>query len=50
MVTVLALGKTIERAKQLTGDDVLIALGGFPEKKRHCSLRGTNALLAAIEY
>jgi nitrogen fixation NifU-like protein len=49
MATVLAFGKTIAEAKQLTDDDVIIALGGIPEKKRHCSLMGVNALLAAIE-
>jgi len=49
MATVLAFGKTIAAAKQLTDDDVIIALGGIPEKKRHCSLMGVNALLAAIE-
>ena len=49
MATVLAFGKTIAEAKQLTDDDVIIALGGIPEKKRYCSLMGVNALLAAIE-
>lgn len=48
MATVLALGKTLADAKQLTDDDVILALGGIPENKRHCSLMGINALLAAI--
>lgn len=48
MVTELALGRTIAEAKQLTDDDVILALGGIPENKRHCSLLGIHALLAAI--
>ena len=48
MATVLAQGKTIEEAQQLTDDDVIKALGGIPERKKHCSLMGIGALLAAI--
>jgi nitrogen fixation NifU-like protein len=49
MATMLALGKTITQARTLTDDDVILALGGIPENKRHCSLMGINALLAAID-
>ena len=49
MLTVLAKGKTIDAAKRITDDDVVEALGGIPEKKRHCSLLGVQALQAAIE-
>jgi len=49
MATVLAQGKTLEEAKLLTDDDVVAALDGIPEHKKHCSLLGVNALLAAIE-
>jgi nitrogen fixation NifU-like protein len=49
MATMLALGKTIAEAKKLTDDDVVLALGGIPENKRHCSLMGINALLAALD-
>jgi len=48
MVTVLAQGKTIQEAEKLTDDDVIEALGGIPEQKRHCSLLGINALHQAI--
>ena len=48
MLTVLAENKSIEDAKKITDDDVIEALGGIPEKKRHCSLLGVRALLAAI--
>jgi len=49
MLTELAKGKTIEEAKQITDDEVVEALGGIPERKRHCSLLGVQALQAAIE-
>ena len=49
MLTELAKGKTVAQAKQITDDDVVEALGGIPERKRHCSLLGVQALLAAIE-
>jgi len=49
MATVIALGKSIEEAKQLTDDDVINALGGIPEHKEHCSLMGISALLEAVK-
>ena len=49
MATVLAMGKSIAEVKQLTDDNVIVTLGGIPENKRHCSLMGINALLAAID-
>ena len=48
MLTALAEGKTIDDARGITDDDVIEALGGIPEKKRHCSLLGVRALQAAI--
>ena len=49
MLTVLAEGKSIEEAKLITDDDVVNALGGIPENKKHCSLLGVKALQAAID-
>jgi nitrogen fixation NifU-like protein len=49
MLTALAEGKTVEEARRITDDDVVEALGGIPERKRHCSLLGVRALRAAIE-
>jgi nitrogen fixation NifU-like protein len=49
MLTVLAKGKPIDDARRITDDDVVDALRGIPEKKRHCSLLGVQALHAAIE-
>lgn len=49
MATVLAKGASLEAAKKLTDDDVIEALGGIPENKKHCSLMAINALHAAIK-
>ena len=49
MLTDLAKGRTVEEAGQITDDDVIEALGGIPEKKKHCSLLGVLALQAAIK-
>ena len=49
MTTVLAQGKTIEEAKAISDDDIVSALRGLPENKRHCSLLGVRALRAALE-
>ena len=42
MLTALADGKTIEDAKLISDDDVVNALGGIPENKKHCSLLLTS--------
>ncbi len=49
MLTDLAKGKSIEEARRITDDDVIEALGGIPERKKHCSLLGVLALQAAIK-
>lgn len=49
MLTDLAKGKSIKDAKCITDDDVVEALGGIPERKKHCSLLGVLALQAAIK-
>jgi nitrogen fixation protein NifU and related proteins len=49
MLTGLAKGKSIEDARRITDDDVVEALGGIPERKKHCSLLGVQALQAAIK-
>ena len=49
MLTELAQGKPVEEAKRITDDDVVEALGGIPERKKHCSLLGVMALQAAIQ-
>jgi len=49
MTTVLAKGKTLEEAYQLTDEDITNALGGLPEHKLHCSVLGADALKQAVE-
>ena len=45
----LAKGKTLERAKKLTKDDIIKNLGGMPPIKIHCSVLGIQALKKAID-
>ena len=49
MTTVLAEGKSLEEAKQITDDDVVGALQGVTRENGVCSLSGITALRAAIE-
>ncbi len=49
MLTALAEGRTVEEAERITDDEVVEALGGIPERKRHCSLLGVRALQVAVE-
>jgi len=49
MTTELAKGKTIEEVLKLTEYNVVEALGGLPENKKHCSNLGIQALRNAIE-
>lgn len=49
MTTVLSKNKTLEEALKISEDDVINALGGLPENKKHCSNLGVAALRNAIE-
>ncbi len=49
IMTVLVKGKPLEEAKQLTGGDVDVALGGLPEQRKHCALLGIGALHDAVK-
>jgi len=49
MFSVLAKGKTIEEARNITGKDIIEALDGLPESKLHCSVLGSQALSKALE-
>lgn len=49
MLTELARGKTLEKAKKITRDNVADALGGLPSIKMHCSNLAADALNKAIE-
>ena len=49
MTTVLAKEKTLGEAMNITEQDVIDALEGLPENKKHCSNLGVSALKNAIE-
>lgn len=49
MLTVLATGKTIAEARQITNEDVAQALGGLPPQKHDCSNIAADALQDALD-
>ena len=49
MITQLAKGKTLEKAKKITKNDVAKSLKGLPPIKMHCSNLANDALKKAIE-
>lgn len=48
IATELARGRTIQEAMALTDNDVIVAAGGIPARKAHCSLLAIRALHQAI--
>lgn len=48
MTTILAKGKSLEEALEITEEDIVEALDGLPESKLHCSNLGAGALKNAI--
>lgn len=48
MLTVIAMGKTLEEALKITNDDIAEALGGLPPQKLKCSNIAADALHDAI--
>jgi nitrogen fixation NifU-like protein len=50
-MTMLLKGKTIDQAKKMTGDDILMELGGLPKAKLDCTKLSIRTLRKAIaEY
>lgn len=49
MITELAKGQTLEKAKKISRGDVAEALGGLPAIKMHCSNLADEALHEAIK-
>ncbi len=49
MTSVLAKGKTLEEALNITEEDIIQALDGLPENRVHCSNLGVRALRNSIE-
>ena len=48
MTTVLAKGKRLGTALEITEQDIVDSLGGLPKEKQHCSNLGVGALRKAI--
>ena len=48
IATELAIGKTLDEALKLTDNDVILAAGGIPARKAHCSLLAIKGLHQAI--
>lgn len=48
IITDLAKGKTIQKALEITKDNVIEKLGGLPKVKYHCSVLAVDALVEAI--
>ena len=49
IATELTIGKTMEEAMALTDNDVIVAAGGIPARKAHCSLLALRGLQQAIQ-
>ena len=49
MTTVLAKGKSLTTALEITEQAIIDSLGGLPKEKQHCSNLGVSALRKAIE-
>lgn len=50
-MTTLLKNKTVNQAKKLTEDDILVELGGLPKSKRECATLSLKTLRKAIaEY
>jgi len=50
-MTMLLKGKTLNQAKKMTEDDIMMELGGLPKSKRDCAKLSIKTLRKAIaEY
>jgi nitrogen fixation NifU-like protein len=49
MVTELARGEKLAKARKISQEDVLNGLGGLPEESQHCALLAANTLKEAIK-
>jgi len=43
------IGKTLEEAKKMKGEDIILKIGGLPQLKMHCAALCTEALQNAIK-
>ena len=48
MMTELAIGRDLDAAMTIEGEDIIKALGGIPENKVHCANRGAKGIQEAV--
>ncbi len=48
VMTELAVGKDLDHAMMIEGEDIINALGGLPENKAHCANRGAKGIQEAV--
>ncbi|CCO23791.1 iron-sulfur cluster assembly scaffold protein [Maridesulfovibrio hydrothermalis] len=48
MACELSVNKTVDQASEISGEDILTALGGLPEDKTHCAHLASSALQEAL--
>ncbi|WP_320006166.1 iron-sulfur cluster assembly scaffold protein [Maridesulfovibrio sp.] len=48
MACELSMGKSIDQASEIDGEDILKKLGGLPEDKKHCAHLASSSLQEAL--
>lgn len=48
MMTELVIGRDLDEAIMIEGEDIIRALGGIPEDKVHCANRGAKGIQEAV--
>ncbi|MBP1749033.1 MAG: nitrogen-fixing NifU domain protein [Deltaproteobacteria bacterium] len=48
IMTELAIGRDLNQAMMIEGEDIINALGGIPENKVHCANRGAKGIQEAV--
>jgi NifU-like protein involved in Fe-S cluster formation len=50
VTTVLLIGRRLDEAERVTNQDVVLALGGLPDSKLHCSVLAEQAIREALRH